>query len=150
MVAKNATGMGISIIMLNPMFALIINSCASDGIVTAPVPVVTAPVLFHCKLLFTKYTKSYINYQVNIFRNCLKIEPEVGSMKANVKITILLREVRLSKGWTLMQLEYFSGVSRSHIAAVETGRRMPTIYVLCSLAIALEVKVEDLYTYEVE
>ena len=103
-----------------------------------------------CKLLFTRYTKSYINYQVNIFRNCLKIEPEVGSMKANVKITILLREVRLSKGWTLMQLEYFSGVSRSHIAAVETGRRMPTIYVLCSLAIALEVKVEDLYTYEVE
>lgn len=67
----------------------------------------------------------------------------------DVKVTMLLREVRLSKGWTLVRLEYFSGVSKSHIAEIERGRRMPTIYILCKLAIALEVKVEDLYTYEV-
>ena len=56
-----------SIIMLYSKFALIINSDAPAGIVTDPVPVTEVlPMRFQINLLFTKYTKSYINYQVNI------------------------------------------------------------------------------------
>ena len=67
-----------------------------------------------------------------------------------IEITILLRKVRKAKRLTLVQLANISGVSKSHIAEVERGQQMPSIYVLCQLAVALDVKVDELYTYEVK
>lgn len=60
-----------------------------------------------------------------------------------VKIT--LREVREDKKKTIKQLSKMSGVSMGHISKIETGQSMPTIDVLIRIAIALDVKLEELY-----
>lgn len=67
-----------------------------------------------------------------------------------VKISMRIREVRRTKGLTLMELSKMSGVSKTHISEIETGRQMPTLPVICLLAGAMEVKAEELYTYTIE
>lgn len=67
-----------------------------------------------------------------------------------IEVTILLRKVRKARGFTLVQLAHISGVSKSYISQIERGKQMPSIYVLCQIATALEVKVDELYTYKVK
>ncbi len=64
-----------------------------------------------------------------------------------VIVEIKLREVRERKNLTIMQLAELSGVSKTHISAVENNKRMPGINVLCLLAAAMDVLPEDLYSY---
>lgn len=71
----------------------------------------------------------------------MKADPK----KANVEM--LVREVRKSKGLTIVELSKISGISKSHISEIETNEQMPTLPMLCLLAEALEVKPEKLYTY---
>lgn len=61
---------------------------------------------------------------------------------------ILVRAVRKEKKLTIMQLAELSGVSKSHISEIETGKQMPTIDVLCRLADALEVEPAALFKHE--
>ncbi len=68
----------------------------------------------------------------------------------SVKVKIKLHDVRKCKSLTIKQLAELSGVSKSHIAAIEAGQHVPSIYVLCCLAAAMEMKPEELYTYEVK
>jgi len=51
-----------------------------------------------------------------------------------------LKEIRLTKGLSAMELSHLSGVARSLISQLETGKRQSTgIDTICRLALALEV-----------
>lgn len=55
----------------------------------------------------------------------------------------------MEKQLTIKQLAALSGVSKSHISEVENGSQMPSVRTLCHLAVALGVKPEELYTYDI-
>jgi len=55
-----------------------------------------------------------------------------------------LRRERASRGLTLEDLAGRAGVSRSMIAAIETGGKVPTIVVLHRIASGLEIRMSDL------
>ena len=67
-------------------------------------------------------------------------------MKVIVKFHI--KEVREKKGISIRRLAELSGVSKSHISDIESGRRMPTAYILCVLAVAMDVQPRELFSYE--
>lgn len=58
---------------------------------------------------------------------------------------ILVWEVRTEKGFTLMQLEKRSGISRSTINNIENEKTSPTLFQLELLACALGVGITDLF-----
>ncbi len=62
-----------------------------------------------------------------------------------MKIQIKLKTVRESKGMSIRQLSYLSGVSKSQISDIENENSMPTIAILCQLAEALHVRPDELY-----
>ena len=63
---------------------------------------------------------------------------------------IFVREVRKSKQMTLSELSRRSGVSKAHISYIENKKEIPTIYILCALAKALEVSVCELFSCDNE
>jgi len=63
-------------------------------------------------------------------------------------IELYIREKRLEKNLTQKQLSELSGVSESYIGDLERNEKEPTISILCKIAKALNVKVEELYKYE--
>ncbi len=67
-----------------------------------------------------------------------------------VKITMHVREVRKAKGLTIAKLSALSGVSMAHISEVETGKQQPTLYVMCLLAAAMGVALDELFTWEIK
>ncbi len=64
-----------------------------------------------------------------------------------VVVTMHVRDIRKAKRLTIMELSSLSGVSKSHISEIETGKQVPTISILCQLAEAMDVESEELYTY---
>lgn len=62
-----------------------------------------------------------------------------------MKIEILLQEIRRKKGYSLQQLSNLTGISTSHLNYIEKNEKEPTISVLVRIAIALNVKIEELY-----
>lgn len=63
----------------------------------------------------------------------------------DMKIEMLLYEVRKKKGYSLQQLSKLTGISTSHLNYIEKNEKEPTISVLVRIAIALNVKVDELY-----
>lgn len=61
---------------------------------------------------------------------------------------ILLWDIRTRKKITLSKLAEKSGVSKSTIQRIESGETSPTITTLEKLAIALNVRISDLYESE--
>jgi len=55
-----------------------------------------------------------------------------------------LRELRLSRGWTLKELSKKTAVAGSSLSRVELGERGISINVLCKLARAFEVSPGDI------
>lgn len=64
-----------------------------------------------------------------------------------MKIKILLGEIRTRRGMSLEVLSKKSGVSRSHINFIENRMRNPTISVMCKLAKALGVGLDDIVKF---
>lgn len=62
-------------------------------------------------------------------------------------VVVILKSVRVKKNLTIGELAKISGVSKSYISEVENNKKIPTIDVICRLAVALEVKPEELYKY---
>ena len=60
---------------------------------------------------------------------------------------ILLWKVRNEKGLSLRELSELSGVSKTEIADIEGGDRIPRTNTLCALAKALNVKLDDMVEY---
>ena len=58
---------------------------------------------------------------------------------------ILVWEMRTSKGFTLMELSKKSGIGKSTINNIENGKVSPTLFQLEMIAIALGVKITDLF-----
>ena len=66
-----------------------------------------------------------------------------GMLQIIIKIKV--RKVRKRKGITIAQLSNISGISESYISELEREKKIPTLYVICALAAALEVKETELY-----
>lgn len=62
-------------------------------------------------------------------------------------ITFFIREIREKKGLSQEELARLSGISASHIGYIENGERQPTLLVMCKLADALKVSINELYEY---
>lgn len=63
-------------------------------------------------------------------------------------LRIKLYEARIEKNMSLRELAEKSGVSKSHINAIESGRKKPGIEVLYLLSKALDVSINDLIEIE--
>lgn len=61
---------------------------------------------------------------------------------------ILLKEIRLKKGMTQLQLSVISGVSQNSISDIEEGRHFPSVLKMCKLAKALNVTIQELIDCE--
>ena len=62
-----------------------------------------------------------------------------------MKVIILLKDIRESKGLSLRQLADMTGISKSHLNNIELNRKEPTISMLVKIALALEVDIKELY-----
>jgi len=61
---------------------------------------------------------------------------------------IRLWEMRTSKGFTLVQLAAKSGIGKSTLNNIENGKVSPTLFQLEMIAIALDIKITDLFESE--
>ena len=61
---------------------------------------------------------------------------------------ILLYEIREKKGLTLIQLSKLSGIGKSTINNIENCKVSPTLFQMEIIAIALNVKITDLFESE--
>ncbi len=61
---------------------------------------------------------------------------------------ILLGQIRISKGVTLMELENRTGISRSSLNNYENGKIVPDLLKLEKIAIALDVGITELFESE--
>lgn len=64
-------------------------------------------------------------------------------------IKSLIKNVRKDKGVSVRDLSERTGISKTYISDVENDHKMPTLYTLCVIAVALNVKPEKLYNYTV-
>ena len=62
-----------------------------------------------------------------------------------MKIEILIKKVRLEKNMTLETLSKLSGISKGHLSKIERQERDPKLSTIIQIALALKVKIEDLY-----
>ena len=62
-----------------------------------------------------------------------------------MKVIILLKDIRESKGLSLRQLADMTGISKSHLNNIELNRKEPTISMLVKVSLALEVDIKELY-----
>ncbi len=62
-----------------------------------------------------------------------------------MRIEILVREIRRSKNITITELSKLTKLSKGHLSKIEREETRPTIDTLVIIALALKVKVEELY-----
>ena len=57
---------------------------------------------------------------------------------------IKIKQIRQQKSITIRQLAALSGISKTELSDIETGKKIPTAYTLCAIAKALQVTICDL------
>lgn len=62
-----------------------------------------------------------------------------------MRVEILIRQKREEKGYTIDKLAKLAGMSKGHLSRIERGETDPTVTTLSRVAIALKVKIEELY-----
>lgn len=62
-----------------------------------------------------------------------------------MKIEILVKKIRLEKNMTLEQLAKLSGISKGHLSKIERQEREPKLSTIIQIALALKVKIDELY-----
>lgn len=62
-----------------------------------------------------------------------------------MRVEILIRQKREEMGYTIDMLAKLAGMSKGHLSRIERGETDPSITTLSRVAIALKVKVEELY-----
>lgn len=65
-----------------------------------------------------------------------------------MRVEILLKQVRLKKGYSLEELAKLTGISSSHLNYIERNEKEPSISMLLRIAIALNVDIKELYKIE--
>ena len=68
-------------------------------------------------------------------------------MKNKLVLKNKLKEVRAEKGISQQELADMVGVSRNTISSLETGQYEPTAKLALVLAVALDMKFEDLFYF---
>lgn len=64
------------------------------------------------------------------------------------KMKILTWEARTNKGLTLMELSRKTGIGKSTLNNIENEKVSPTLFQLETIAIALDMKISDLFESE--
>lgn len=67
----------------------------------------------------------------------------------HIKIEYNLYQKRIEKGYTIRKLSNLSGVSKTLINNIENNMANPTMLTMCQLAVALNAKPEDLYSFQI-
>lgn len=62
-----------------------------------------------------------------------------------MRIELLIKDIRIKKGYTLKQLSRISGVSTTHINDIENNFKKPSFSIILALCKALKVNVNDIY-----
>lgn len=62
-----------------------------------------------------------------------------------MRIEIILKKVRKEKGYSLEKLSKITGISSSHLNYIENNQKDPTITILVRIALALNIKLDELY-----
>lgn len=62
-----------------------------------------------------------------------------------MRVEILVREVRIEKGYTIDEVARMARMSKGHLSRIERGETEPTISSLVRLSLALKVNIERLY-----
>ncbi len=62
-----------------------------------------------------------------------------------MRVEILIRQKRQEKDYTIDKLAELANMSKGHLSRIERGETEPTISTLVRVAMALKVKVEELY-----
>lgn len=60
-----------------------------------------------------------------------------------------IRDIRTSQKLSQEKLALKAGIDRTYLAGIESGKRNATITSLEKIAIALEVKIKDLFDFDV-
>lgn len=63
----------------------------------------------------------------------------------DIVIVFKIRELRKKQGLTLIDLAQRSGISKSEISEIETGKRDPRFSTIVNLAEALNVSINDVF-----
>ena len=63
-------------------------------------------------------------------------------------IVFHIKEIRIKKNLSQKQLSELSGISKSYLSELENNTYCPSILILCKIADALKVNINDLYTYK--
>ncbi len=63
-------------------------------------------------------------------------------------LAIELKKARISKDYTIRQLAFESGVSRSQIDRIEAARINPTVSTVFAIARALEIPLSELFQFK--
>lgn len=64
------------------------------------------------------------------------------------KLGINIRQIRKNKNMTQENLSFESGISRSHIAMIESGKRDVTVSAIFKISRALKVTVSELFLFD--
>lgn len=91
---------------------------------------------------------------VDLFRQIIRysIIGEKGCDSLQYDNTIpgkTIRRLRLQKGMSQDLLSGFAGIARTHLSMIECGRKKPNLETIWKIALALEMKPNDL-VYEIE
>lgn len=62
-----------------------------------------------------------------------------------MRIEILLKDIRIRKGYSLDQLSKKTGISKSHLNYIERNEKEPSLSMAIIIAQALGIKLEELY-----
>lgn len=65
----------------------------------------------------------------------------MGGMEIRARLSLSMRRLRQSKGWSQEEFAHQAGLHRTYISDLERGARNPTITVVDKLAVALGVPV---------
>lgn len=65
----------------------------------------------------------------------------MGGMEIRARLSLNMRRLRQSKGWSQEEFAHQAGLHRTYISDLERGARNPTITVVEKLALALGVPV---------
>lgn len=59
-------------------------------------------------------------------------------------VSLAVSRARLQRGWTQEECGLRADISRSHLAMIETGRKLPNLTTICKLAYAFEMQPHQL------
>ena len=65
----------------------------------------------------------------------------IGGMEIRARLSLNMRQLRQSKGWSQEEFAHKAGLHRTYVSDLERGARNPTVTVVDKLAVALDVKV---------